>query len=848
MNTFHEKPCFACVLDHKPGFLLGGILYRIFKRFHFDESIVEELKRLRRQGTIVYAMKYPGRLDYLLYHYRYRTSRLPYPKIAFGLNMLWVLPLKQILRVLTFHIKYLFKKKKLPSPYKTGFFKEAVMNGTTCLLPLIDPKGFARRFIYLEKDALQFLLETQKELERPIYIVPQLVLYKKTPEKEQPTLMDIFFGYQDNPGVFRKIGMFLRHHRHAFIDFGKPLDLKAYLEGEVDGRPLEEMTREVRQVLIDRIDVQKRVILGPVMKTREQLKERVLDDPGVIRTIESMAEDNPRRIQQLRKKAGAYFDEIAADYNIAYIQFFQIALTWLWNKLFQGIDVLPSEIAMVREWVRKGPTIYVPSHKSHIDYLVLNYVLYLNHMHVPRIAAGKNLSFWPMGHIFRKSGAFFIRRSFRGAKLYTAVFERYIKALLEEGHPLEFFIEGGRSRSGKLILPKLGFLSILLQAQKEGFSEDLIFVPASITYDRILEEKAYLKELSGGKKEKESFRQFMKARHFLSRKYGRIYIRFGQPLSLNEYLARHEVPRDEAAQELAFHLIKSINKATLVTPLALIATAVLTKHRRGFYEKELMGTAEILLRFLKNHGIPMSAALEPLDKAVGETISYLIKNRVMNILEDIGGEEIFYYVEEEKKPELEYYKNSIIHCFIPHAFVALSLLRGKEEVVPEQQILSDYAFMKNLFKNEFIFEEMPDIQEEVSKLTRFFQDADYIERDTANGGYRVTRIGFEELPIWAALPKTFIESYWIAAQAFIRKGDKSLKQEDLLKNMNYLGLRYHKLGLIEHRESINQLSFKNALRYIQKEVTEVREISPDSSREKLSRLGERLYELSHYRF
>ena len=469
-------------------------------------------------------------------------------------------------------------------------------------------------------------------------------------------------------------------------------------------------------------------------------------------------------------------------------------------------------------------------------------------MHVPRIAAGKNLSFWPMGHIFRKSGAFFIRRSFRGAKLYTAVFERYIKALLEEGHPLEFFIEGGRSRSGKLILPKLGFLSILLQAQKEGFSEDLIFVPASITYDRILEEKAYLKELSGGKKEKESFRQFMKARHFLSRKYGRIYIRFGQPLSLNEYLARHEVPREEAAQELAFHLIKSINKATLVTPLALIATAVLTKHRRGFYEKELMGTAEILLRFLKNHGIPMSAALEPLDKAVGETISYLIKNRVMNILEDIGGEEIFYYVEEEKKPELEYYKNSIIHCFIPHAFVALSLLRGKEEVVPEQQILSDYAFMKNLFKNEFIFEEMPDIQEEVSKLTRFFQDADYIERDTANGGYRVTRIGFEELPIWAALPKTFIESYWIAAQAFIRKGDKSLKQEDLLKNMNYLGLRYHKLGLIEHRESINQLSFKNALRYIQKEVTEVREISPDSSREKLSRLGERLYELSHYRF
>ena len=184
----------------------------------------------------------------------------------------------------------------------------------------------------------------------------------------------------------------------------------------------------------------------------------------------------------------------------AYIEVGYIILNWVFNKMFQGIDHDAGELARVREWARKGPLIYMPSHKSHIDYMVLNYVLYEHHMHIPRIAAGKNLSFWPLGHFFRKCGAFFIRRTFKGAKLYSTVFSRYIKALLEEAFPLEFFIEGGRSRSGKLILPKIGFLSILVEAFRQQYCEDLILVPTSISYDRILEAGAYVKEQGGGKK------------------------------------------------------------------------------------------------------------------------------------------------------------------------------------------------------------------------------------------------------------------------------------------------------------------------------------------------------------
>ncbi|MDY7036712.1 MAG: 1-acyl-sn-glycerol-3-phosphate acyltransferase, partial [Thermodesulfobacteriota bacterium] len=370
------------------------------------------------------------------------------------------------------------------------------------------------------------------------------------------------------------------------------------------------MVIEIRQNLIDSIDNQKRVILGPIMKSRQQIKEIVLMDKRLIERVEKMAGRNKNRLKQLKKEATEYFEEIAADYNIHYILFANRILGWLWKKIFEGIDVDPEGIAKVREWARRGTLIYIPSHKSHIDYLILNCKLHDNHMHIPRIAAGKNLTFWPLGHIFRQSGAFFIRRSFKfkGAKLYSEVFSRYVKALLEEGHPIEFFIEGGRSRNGKLVIPKTGFLSILLQAYNEGFCNDLIFVPTSIIYDRIMEEKSYLKEINGESKAKENIWHMMKIRRLLNKKYGKIYIRFNHPFSLNEYLSKTGRSKD-ISRGLAFHLIQSMNEVSLVTPLSLIATAILTNHRRGFHASELTDTFNILLGFLKRNNAPLAPTL-----------------------------------------------------------------------------------------------------------------------------------------------------------------------------------------------------------------------------------------------
>ncbi len=836
----------ANILDHKPGLFLSRILFSLFKRVSLDESMKEELKRMNREGTVVYAIKYRGRLDYLMYHYNFRMRRLPYPKLAFNLNIASLLPLRLLLRNCLKRLIYLLRKGELPDPYRHGFYRDAVKNGTTSLIFLVDPTRFQRHFVHAEEDDLQLLLETQQEMDRPIFIVPQLVLYKKSPERETASLSRIFFGFKEQPGVIRKTVLFFRHNRRAFIDFGEPVNLQDFLNGIAPSASPAEASFELRELLVDRIDAQKRIILGPIMKSRQQLKEIVLRDDVILKQIDRIAGGDKKQIVQNRKKAGEYFDEIAADFNITYIQFFHLALTWFFKKLFEGIDVDMASLARVREWARRGPLIYVPSHKSHIDYLVLNYVLYNYNMHIPRVAAGKNLAFWPMGHVFRKSGAFFIRRTFRGARLYREVFNRYIKALIEEGHPLEFFIEGGRSRSGKLILPKIGFLTILLQAFKEEYCRDLVFVPASISYDRILEDKAFLQEASGGKKEKENFRQIIRARHFLKRRYGKIYIRFGEPLSLKEYLENRGPSEGKIHKHLAFHLIRSINDVTVVTPLALVASAILTAHRGGFNMDELRKTALEYLAFVRTKNAPLAATLEFPDEAFEQTLELLIAWKVVSYLEVVEGDAVFYFVDDERKPDLEFYKNSVIHHFIHHAFVAVSLLCGRDEIQAETTVEEDYRFLRNLFHKEFIVETATDDRTRVQKVLSEFMEARLISKELSGEGYRITRLGHDRLPAWSRFAKTFLESYWIAVQTLLQEGRRPGKKGDELKAMKFMGMKYHKLGVIDHPESVSQLTFSTALDRLTEELRRDKDETREAvqEEEKLKEIGRRLYEMT----
>ncbi len=246
--------------------------------------------------------------------------------------------------------------------------------------------------------------------------------------------------------------------------------------------------------------------------------------------------------------------------------------------MFQGISYNVEELQHIKAISQKGPIVFVPCHKSHVDYLMLPYLMYRNNMAVPYIAAGANLSFWPIGPIFRALGAFFLRRTFRGNVLYSKVFSEYIHQVLLEGYNIKIFIEGTRSRTGKLIMPKLGFLSILMNAYKNGACDDLVFAPIYIGYDHVLEEKSYLHEIEGGKKEPESFLQVVSARKFLKNRYGKIYIKFHPTISLNKLLEQDGTRFDEMltkdqnalCRNMGHRIINAINTVTVITPHALV--------------------------------------------------------------------------------------------------------------------------------------------------------------------------------------------------------------------------------------------------------------------------------------
>ncbi len=847
MRKNRNKLSYPYFFDYKPVFFLGWFFYRLFKKVKIDENVKESLKIMQREGTIVYAIKYRGLLDYLLYHFAMRIRRLPYPKIAFGMNLSLIIPAGKFFKIIFSQISAFFRYGKIPSPYSSGFYENAIKEKTPSLVSLLDPSGFSKAFIHSEINNLHFLIELQNKMHTPIFIVPQLILFKRTPEKEGFRLRDIFFGFKDDLGIIRKVILFFRYNRSTFIDFGEPVNLKAYLEAQSPDKPSEQTELELKEELITRIDNQKRIILGPIMKSRQQLKEIVLQDKGINALIDKMSGSDPKKVSAKRKKAGEYFDEIAADYNISYVMLFRFILVWLWKKIFSGIDVIPSELGEIREWARKGPLIYVPSHKSHIDYLVINHILYDYNMHIPRIAAGQNLAFWPMGHIFRRCGAFFIRRSFQGAKLYSEVFSRYIKALLQEGHPIQFYIEGGRSRNGKLIQPKSGFLSIVLQGYEQGYCKDLIFVPTSVIYDRIIEERSYRKELGGGKKESENFKQVIQARRFLKSSYGKIYIRFNKPFSYKEYCeSAIEANQGETSKKLALHLADSINRVTIITPLSLISTAILTSHRKGFYLPELRETIELYMKAAKRSNAPVSNDLNDPDKAVDDSLALLKEWEIIEHTSEASEqEEGFFFIQDDKKLELEYYKNSIIHYFIDYSFISTALLSQPEEENNSEMILSVFSFLRETFISEFLFDTDQSEEEKAASILEYFKGEGFL-KDSEGGGYRITKSGFDNLPSWAALAKTFIESYWIASNVILQTKDEKLKGDNLIKQTISMGNKYYKSGVIDHIGAVSRINFLNAVNHVNKVILPDTNESGDKTKDydKLSEFIKKLHILS----
>jgi glycerol-3-phosphate O-acyltransferase len=814
---------YAGYLPSRPGFLLRYTLDPFFKRVTVKPRYLERLRDLSSQGAVVYALKYRSHLDFLFFNRRYQELGVIAPEVAFDLNLWMWQPMSHLVQIISAAINYFTRRRSWPNPFRDNYFFKTIQEKRGSLLFLVDQVGFRQRFLKPREDPIRHLLEIQEQVEFPIFLVPQMVMYEKVPFRENKGLWQLFFGDSEKPGRLRKLGLCILKARSAVVEVTEPVNLKEALAGAAPEVRLRDLAQQIRREMIQRLDVQRRVITGPVVKSREEVMELTLTDPALTHSMEHLAETEKKKLAKIKKTAQDYFWEISADPTTFYIAAMHRLVNWLSQHLFEGIVFDTQGFEKVREANQRGGLIFVPCHKSHLDYLILNNLIFQHHMQSPRIAAGKNLSFWPLGPIFRGSGAFFIRRRFLGGKLYAEVLYTYIKTLIKTGYNLEFFIEGGRSRTGKLVPPKLGLLNMILRTYDEGATPDILFVPTFIGYDQVLEEKAYLKELEGGKKEAESVGQLVKARKFLQKRYGRAYIQFSEPLSLKDYLAQlpltepGEVQARHHGQELSYRIIQAINQISVVTPFSLVCAALLTYPRKGVYRRELLQIIQVLYDYLKVQKVPEADSLEDLSQAVEETLVLCESRKLITPIEKeegltdelgLGG----YSIDETKRPLLEYYKNNILHFFLPAAMVSLSILARQGFEFNRGQILEDYGFLLDFFRNEFIFSDTdPEVQ--VKQTLDYFNSRGVlVNLDPQEASYTLSASGLKDLAYFANLLFNYLESYWIVLRSIKYLQKKPRSEKEFLKRIQSIGQKLHKLGEVERSEALSEATFQNAIK------------------------------------
>jgi len=838
-----RKDPFGYSIDKKPRFPLQAWFERMVARLTVPEYQQTMLEELSRRGTVVYAMKYPSQLDFAYVSMRLNQLGLPAPGFTFDMHPFFWQHRWFALKTMASHSFHLIRHGSLPDPYPAGYYAEKIRNGESGVFFLVGKRGYYRSTVLVGNDPLEHLVEIQKQTERPIFIVPLVLMFTRRPEEERHGPFEFILGHRRHFGFLRKIVSFLSGNPYTVIEGGEPVNLQEIVpELSEDLYRKRKQIFELRRNMSDSLDEIRRAVVGPILKSKLEMKEIVLHHPRLETLMQRRARAASHEVWKVRMEADEYLEEIAANYSFGFIQFASRIFAWVWNNLFDGLDLDHESLQKVKRVARNSTLVYVPCHKSHVDYLLLTHLLYANNLSTPFIAAGKNLSFWPLGSLFRKSGAFFIRRTFKGLKFYAEVFSLYVKTMVQLGHNIEFFIEGGRSRTGKLVLPKLGLLAILIQAVEEGFCEDLVFVPTAICYDRIPEEESYLKEVAGGAKEEENLGQLVKVRRVLRKRYGRVYVQFAEPVSLRQYLERHNynmgemVSRERHAmyRDFAYRLINYINQASLVTPHALAASALLTSSRHGISMAEFNETSRTFYEYLTDRGIRLSKMLKNPEASLHDSLRDLERAKLIGKLkdEDDDLEEEVFTMEDSKRLTLEYYKNNIIHFLLPAAYVSSSILAQQTFRFSVSQVLEDVTFMKNFFKFEFVYDnELSD-----EKLTRdtlaTFERLGFLHLvGEGDQPYILAHKGLRAAHIFHGLLRNYFEGYWLVLRGMRYLQKSGYTEKDFVKKILSLGQKALKLELVERPECISKIVFDNALKLCIEKNVVVKKVNGDKEEE-----------------
>ena len=727
------------------GLPMRAVARQFFDHIDGDEQALAPIRDAADQGSIVYVMRTRSVLDYLFFNHFLRKHRLPLARFANGVRTLFAAPLAEQLRVVWARLGQR-RAGQLPmaDPIDSGYLGELVRRGTTTLVFLKHRRQLLGPQVNNTTDAVEVLVEMQRKRDRPIFLVPQVMVWERAPDRTHRGLLDVLLGDPESPSRVRKLLLFLRNQRHAVARIGKPVNLAEFLQ-EHEGQPDARVAKKLRWLLLGFLYRERKVVKGPNIRPRRWLFDRILTEPKVRLQIELEAQRDARPIAQVEKRALRILDRTGADFRMGVVMAMKSMMDVIVRRIYSGVEFRPEDAERIRQASRAGTVILLPSHRSHFDYLLLSWLLFCHGMIPPHIAAGVNLSFFPMGPIFRRSGAFFIRRSFQDDPLYKVLLDHYVRAMTAEGYTQEFFIEGGRSRTGKMLPAKIGLLSTYVEAMADKVAPDIQIVPISIAYEKVVEEGSYRRELTGGEKKAESAGELVKGAQVLRHRFGRVYVRCNHPISLREALGVLRTPYGELPPEerkgflkrLGSHLVAEIQDVTVVTPSTVAAMVLLTHDKLGITREIFERRARFFRRVLDERGAMFSEAWHFPEDALAEAVSMFEEAKLVEIVPgEQESEEIFAITQDPAaRMTLDYYKNSILFHFVPAAFVCTALALGSDEgqAITLDSVNRRVEFLLRLFDQEFFFH--PDVPHEhlIGEAGRLLQQRGVVEIGLSGG-------------------------------------------------------------------------------------------------------------------
>ncbi len=559
-----------------------------------------------------------------------------------------------------------------------------------------------------------------------------------------------------------------------------------------------------------------RKLRGSRYKVPKFPRESLIESPTFTAGVAQLAQEAETSYESMAARTRRYVKEIAATHSPFVIDLVMGAIRWLVKRGYSDVSYDQEELAAIYELSQNHPLIFLPSHKSNLDHLVLNLVLYQNGLPPNHTAGGINMNFFPVGPFLRRSGVFFIRREFRDNEPYKFVMRRYVDYLLEKRFPMEWFVEGGRSRSGKLRPPRFGMLAYVVDSYLRGSAEDVILIPVSIAYDQIQDVGSYAKEQSGGAKESESFKWFISSVRGVAGS-GAIHLRFGAPISLKAFMAlQDDVPddpddtRNPAVPKLAFEVAVRLNEVTPITPTSMVATALLAADDC----LTVADTPRVLapyLDFVARRNLPTSEKLrlQQRDQIVG-TLEELSAAGVVERLDDSG--EVTYRIKPQQHLAAAYYRNTIIHFFVNRAITEMALIHIAEhgyEGRLRRAIINEALRIRDMLKFEFFFSASDEFEQEIrNELSD--HDAD-LEDHLASGDVDAILSTFQPFMSDAIL-RSFFDAYTVVGDVIEQNAYRSgLDAEALRPSALELGQRYLSEGTLTKPASVSKVLFESAL-------------------------------------